>query len=95
MKYCRSVNIPEVLIFANFARRTNSRIQESRENYYYNSATEENGNSRILNFVKSPKIRKSRKFKLAKITRSTVTQESYPRKHETSIQCWVIVGPAS
>ena len=27
--------------FANFARRTNSRIQESRENYY-NSATEEN-----------------------------------------------------
>ena len=27
--------------FANFARRTNSQIQESRENYYYNSATEE------------------------------------------------------
>ena len=38
--YCRSGNIREVLIFANFAR-TNSRIQESRENYYYHSATEE------------------------------------------------------
>ena len=32
--YCTSGNIREVLIFANFAR-TNSRIQESRENYYY------------------------------------------------------------
>ena len=31
--YCRSGNIREVLIFANFAKRTNSRIQESRENY--------------------------------------------------------------
>ena len=40
--YCRhgrSGNIRKVLIFANFARRTNSRIQESRENYYYISAT--------------------------------------------------------
>ena len=27
--------------FANFARRTNLQIQESRENYYFNSATEE------------------------------------------------------
>ena len=34
--YCRSGNISEVLIFANFAR-TNSRIQESRENYFSNS----------------------------------------------------------
>ena len=40
-KYCISGNIREVLIFANFARKANSRIQESRENYYYNSATEE------------------------------------------------------
>ena len=32
--YCRSGNIREVLIFANFARRTNLRIQESRGNYY-------------------------------------------------------------
>ena len=31
-----------------------------------------NVNSRILNFVNSPKIRDSRKFKHAKITRSTV-----------------------
>ena len=29
--YCRPGNIREVLIFANFARRTNSRIQKSRE----------------------------------------------------------------
>ena len=34
--------------------RTNSRIQESRENYFYNSATEENENLLILNFVKVP-----------------------------------------
>ena len=40
MLYCRSGNISEVLIFANFAR-TNSRIQESHENYYYNSANNE------------------------------------------------------
>ena len=40
--YCRSGNIREVLIFANFARKTSSRIQESRENYYYyNSGTKE------------------------------------------------------
>ena len=41
VNYCRSGNIREVLIFANFTSRTNSRIQESRENYYFNSATEE------------------------------------------------------
>ena len=33
-QYCRSGNIREVLIFANFARRTNSQIQESRKNSY-------------------------------------------------------------
>ena len=72
MTYCRSGNIREVLIFANFARRTNSRIQESLEKYYYNIALlKKNKNSRILNFVKSPKIRNSRKSKHAKITRST------------------------
>ena len=37
-EYCRSGNFREVLIFENFARRTNSRIQESRENHHYNSA---------------------------------------------------------
>ena len=42
IEYCRSGNIREVLVFANFARMTNSRIQESRENYFcYNSATKE------------------------------------------------------
>ena len=39
--YCESCNIREVLIVANFARRTNSRIQESREKYLYNSVTKE------------------------------------------------------
>ena len=37
--YSRSGDIREVFIFANFASSTNSGIQESRENYYYNSAT--------------------------------------------------------
>ena len=31
----------EVLIFANFAKRKNVRIQKSREKYYYDSATKE------------------------------------------------------
>ena len=39
--YCRSDTIREVLIFANFATRINTRIQEFRENYYYNTATKE------------------------------------------------------
>ena len=71
-RYCRSSNICWVSIFANFARRTNSRMQECRENYTHNSATKENENSRILNFVKSPNMRNSRKFKHANIIRSTV-----------------------
>ena len=71
--YCRSGDVREVLIFANFARSKNLGIQESRKNHYYNSATKEKKeNSRILSFVGSPKIRNSRKFKHAKITRSTV-----------------------
>ena len=37
--YCKSGNIREVLIFANFAGSTNSRIHEFRDNYFYNSAT--------------------------------------------------------
>ena len=39
--YCRSCKKPirEVLILASSARRTNLRIQESHENYFYNSAT--------------------------------------------------------
>ena len=31
-KYCRSGNIREVLIFANFEKKTNSQIKKSREN---------------------------------------------------------------
>ena len=40
----------------NFARRTNSRIQESRENSYPNSSTKEK--SLIINYGKNPKIQK-------------------------------------
>ena len=69
--YCRSGDIREVLILANFAMRTNSRIEGSRENYYL-ALLKNNEDSRILNFVKNPKIRNSRKYKHAKITRSTV-----------------------
>ena len=39
LRYCGSGNFREVLIFANFARKTNLRILKSRENYYYNIAT--------------------------------------------------------
>ena len=53
--YCRSGNIRGVLIFANFAGRTNSRCQKSRENYYYNCGTKEKekfaNNSRIIRNV--------------------------------------------
>ena len=38
LKYGRSGNISEILIFVNFAKKTNSLIQESRKNYYNNSA---------------------------------------------------------
>ena len=39
--YCRSGNIREGLIFGIFARKTNLRNQESRENYFYISASKE------------------------------------------------------
>ena len=81
MKYCRSGNICEVLIFANFARKMNSRIQESRESYYYNRATKKNENSRILNFVKNLKNENSRKFKHAKITKSAVYDSNWLNEH--------------
>ena len=67
--YCRSGNIREVLIFANFAMRTNSRIKEIIISI---ALLKKNENSRNLNFVKSPKIFNSQKFKQEKITRSTV-----------------------
>ena len=66
--YRRSGNIREVLIFANFARRTNSRIQESRENYYYNSATK--GKLKFTNFKL---CEKSQNLKFAEIE----TRENY------------------
>ena len=53
---CRSGNFREVLIFANLAEMTNSRIQESHKNYFHNSAIlKKNENLRILNFVKNEK----------------------------------------
>ena len=39
--YCRYGNIREILFFMNFTRNTNSRIQEPRKMYYYNSDTKE------------------------------------------------------
>ena len=45
--YCRSGNIREVLIFANFVGGGNSRIQDSRENYYYNRATKKSQNQKF------------------------------------------------
>ena len=71
--YCWSGNIREVLIFANFARRTNSRKFKNLARIIIIMALlKKNENSRISSFVKSCKIRISRKFKHAKITRSTV-----------------------
>ena len=64
------------LIFANFAKWENSRIKKYRENYYYNSELKKNVKMQILNLLKSLKIRNSRKFKHAKITRSTVPNKS-------------------
>ena len=66
--YYKSGIFHEVLIFTNFARRTNLRIEESRENYYYNiiALLKKNEISRILNFVKSFKIRNSGKFNTRK-----------------------------
>ena len=61
-EYCRSGDIRDVLIFANFARRTNSRIPESRENYYYNSTYKEKEK-----FVNSKLREKSQNKKFAKI----------------------------
>ena len=59
--YCRYGNICEVLIFVNFARRTNSRIQESPGNYYYNIATKEE------KFVNYKQREKSKNKKFSKI----------------------------
>ena len=55
--YCRYRNIREILIFANFAWRTNSRIQESRENDNYNKALLKK--NEIRDFLTSWKLTKS------------------------------------
>ena len=68
MSYCWSGNIREGLIFAIFARRTNSRIQEFHENYFYNSATKEK-----WKFANSKLCEKSQNQKFAKI----YTRENY------------------
>ena len=65
---CRSGDIREVLIFANSMRRTNSRIQESSENYY-NSATKEK-----YEFANSKLREKSKNKKFAK---KMLTGENY------------------
>ena len=67
-----SGNIREVLIFANFVRRTNSRIQESCENYYYDSATEEKEKFANSTLREKSENKKFAKLKHAKISRCTV-----------------------
>ena len=66
----------DLIIFARFEFSQISRggqIQESREKYYYNSATIiAIDNSRILDYTESSKIANLRKSEHAKITRSTV-----------------------
>ena len=74
-------NTVDLVIFARFQFSRISRGEQIRE--FRNRAKiiiiiallEKNENSRILNFAKSPKIGNSRKFKHAKITRSTVCVE--------------------
>ena len=61
-QYWRCGNIRVVLIFGNLARKKNSRIQESRENYYYNSASEEK-----WKFANCEIRKKSQNQKFAKI----------------------------
>ena len=69
IKYCTSGNIQEVVIFANFVR-TNSRIEESGENYYYNNIELL---KKIENFANSKLRKKSQNQKFAKIQ----TRENY------------------
>ena len=71
--YLRSVNIHEVLIFANFEWGGQiSEFKNLAKIIIIIALLKKNENSRIINFVKIPKIRNSRKCKHAKTTRSTV-----------------------
>ena len=89
IRYCRSGNIREVSIFANFARRINSRIQNLAKNIIIIALLKKNENLQILNFMKSPKIRNSRKFKHVKITKSTVLLFGFVKRH-ILYSCWSI-----
>ena len=96
--------------FRYFARRTNSHIQESQENYYSNSATIEK-----LKFTNSKLCEKSQNQKFAKIwtcenyqtysislrfrglvssTFFTAIQTAQQTWHFKK-QCWFIIGPPS
>ena len=71
--YSKSGNIRELLVFANLARRKNSRIWKlSRKLLLLVLPIIEIDNSRILDFAKIPKITDSQQYKHAKITKSTV-----------------------
>ena len=59
LKYCRYIRV--AYIFANFERRTNARIQEYLENYYYNSAIKEKfkfPNSKLREKIQNKKFAK-------------------------------------
>ena len=89
VEYCRSGNIREVLIFANFAKRTN---ENPAKIIIIIALLKKNENSRILNIVNSSKVGKSQKFKHAKITRSTVpifcVSNSYMSAYVKAISLW-------
>ena len=57
----------------NFARKTNSRIRKSRENYISNNATKEKGKLVNSKLRQKPQIISLRKLKHPKITKSTVS----------------------
>ena len=86
----RSGNIREVLIFANFVKRKNSRILESRVYYYYNNTTEEKlkfanskfrENSENLQFLK---IETRENYKISSIISSLF---AFMEHMHTDIEC--------
>ena len=80
INYRRSGNIREGLIFANFTRGQISEFKNLAEIIILIALLKKNANSRILNFVKSPKI------KLAKIqTRKNYQIYSIQKFEEGSI----------
>ena len=83
----------DLVIFARFQFSQIPRRGQIREFKYFAkiiiiiALLSKNENSRILNFVRSPKIKNSRKFKHAKVTISTVYGIW---KIRTSSLCWII-----